>query len=125
MEKIGLVLLGFIAVVALVGLVNLDTGTGQVYYSSYQYTSVIVAGRLVNGPANGYVEGTGDGETVAIGTVTNGVYQLTLSSGWRQHQNIDFYVNGKKCNSIPVSQYLVPPQILYSGQIAFDMMCTP
>jgi hypothetical protein len=124
MEKIGLVLLGFIAVIALVGLVRLDTGTGQVYYNSYQYTSVIVAGRLVNGPANGQLSGIADGETVAIGTVKSGVYQLTLSNSWRQHQYIDFYVNGQKCNSIPVSQYLVPPQILYSGQIAFDMMCT-
>ncbi len=124
MEKIGLALLVFIAVVALVGLVRLDTGTGQVYYNSYQYTSVIVAGRLVDGPANGYINGIADGDQVAIGTVRNGVYQLTLSSGWRQHQYIDFYVNGQKCNSIPVSQYLVPPQILYSGQVAFDMMCT-
>lgn len=124
MEKIGLAFLVLIAVIALVGLVRLDTGTGNVYYNSYQYTSVVVAGRLVDGPANGDLIGLGDSETVAIGTVRNGVYQLTLSSGWRQHQNIDFYVNGQKCNSIPVSQYLVPPQILYSGQIAFDMMCT-
>ena len=124
MEKIALLLFGFIAAVALIGLVNLDTSTGQVYYNSYQYKSVNVAGRLINGPSNGYLGGISDGETVAVGTVKNGVYQLTLSNSWRQHQYIDFYVNGQKCNSIPVSQYLVPPQILYSGQIAFDMMCT-
>lgn len=123
MEKIGLALLVLIAVVAFVGLVKLDTSTGNVYYTSYQNPQSAV-GRLTNAPGAQFLIGMANGETVARGEVQNGVYQVSLSGSWRTSQSIGIFVNGDKwCTALPVSRILDPQQRLYSGPVVVDLEC--
>ena len=123
MERIGLALLVLIAVVAFVGLIKLDTSTGNVYYTSYQNPQSVV-GRLTNAPGAQFVTGMANGEIVGRGEVQNGVYQLPLSGGWRASQSIGLFVNGDKwCTAIPVSRILDPQQRLYSGPVVVDLEC--
>src|SRR5574341_802924 len=124
MEKIGLALLVLIAVVAFIGLVNLDTSTGQVYYTSYQYKTQIVTGNMVNAPPGGFILGVADGVVVGRGELANGQYQMTVSGSWRDHLGIDVFVNGQAyCATIPVARLLDPSQILYDGRIALSIEC--
>jgi hypothetical protein len=123
MERIALALLVVIAVVAFVGLIKLDTSTGNVYYTSYQGPQS-VAGRLTNAPGAEFLLGFANGEQVAVGEVQNGVYQLSLSGSWRESLTIGLFVNGNKwCTAIPVSRILDPQQRLYSGQAVIDVEC--
>lgn len=123
MEKIGLALLVLIAVVAFVGLVKLDTSTGNVYYTSYQNPQSII-GRLSNAPGAVFLVGFANGERVAVGEVQNGVYKLTLSGAWRSSSTIGLFMNDDKwCTAIPVSRILDPQQRLYSGPAVVDLEC--
>ncbi len=124
MEKIGVALLVLIAVVAFIGLVNLDTSTGQVYYTSYQYKTQIVTGNILNAPAGEYVLGVADGVQVGIGEIANGQYQMTVSGSWREHLGIDVMINGQTyCATIPVARLLDPSQIMYDGRVALSIEC--
>jgi len=121
MEKIALSLFVLIAVVAFVGLIKLDTGTGNAYYTSYQYLTVRLSG-AINAP-NGHIEGYGDDVLVGRGEITNGAYQMTLSSGWREHLKIDIFVNGESCTSVAVPIILNTQKIHYQGNIVLDLEC--
>jgi hypothetical protein len=123
MERIALALLVVIAAVAFVGLIKLDTSTGNVYYTSYQNPQA-VAGRLTNAPGAQFLVGMANGEQVAVGEVQNGVYQVSLSGSWRTSQSIGIFVNGDRwCTAIPVSRILDPQQRLYSGPVVVDLEC--
>lgn len=124
MEKIGVAFLVLIAVIAFVGLIRLDTSTGNVYYTSYSYKSQSVVGRLSNAPGAEYLIGIANGAQVAKGEVQNGVYKLTLSGAWRESLDIGLYINGDKwCTALPVKRILDPQQRLYSGPVAIDLEC--
>ncbi|MEM3154812.1 MAG: hypothetical protein QW165_04600 [Candidatus Woesearchaeota archaeon] len=125
MEKIALALLVLIATVAFVGLVKLDTSTGQAYYTSYQYKTQTLVGRLLNAPPNAeFIIGVADTGVVGRGEIQGGIYKMTLSGAWRENLVIDLYINGDRyCSSVAVARILDPQRLLYTGQYVLDVWC--
>lgn len=123
MEKIALALLAVIAVVAFVGLVKIDTNAGNAYYDSYARVPMSkLSGRITN-TAGASLNAVGNAGLVGQGTVQGGTYELQLFDNWRINDNIDMYVDGKFCASVPVAVLLNAQQILYNGVVVYDLQC--
>jgi len=123
MEKIALSLLVVIALVAVVGLVKLDTNTGNAYYDSYARVPMSkLSGRIVN-TAGTTINAVGIAGLVGQGTIYGGVYELQLFDNWRINDNIEIYVDGRFCASVPVAALLNAQQILYNGVVIYDLAC--
>jgi hypothetical protein len=145
MKAIALALLGLIAAVALVGMINLDSNTGMfmtrgnmvlsggifdqdgyVLYTNKQARQ----GRLINS----IVAIAPDGRVIGNGQVTPGQYKLTLYGEWRDYPvlNLDIGVYDAArpdrntlvpCTQINIDEILNKPGRRSGGQQQLDLYC--
>lgn len=145
MKAIGLLLLGLIAAVALVGLINLDSNTGmfmtrgnmvlsggifdQDGYALYTNKQARY-GRLLNS----IVAVAHDGRVIGNGQVTPGQYKLTMYGDWRDYPVVNLQIGVYDaarpersslvdCTSINIADIMNKPGRRSGGQQQLDLYC--
>jgi len=144
MEKIALALLVLIAVVALVGMLNLDSNTGMFMTRG----NVVISGSIYD--EDGYVLYTNkqsryqrligsvvavapDGRIAGSGPVSPGQYSLTLTGDWRDYDfltlQVGFYDAARlernsltDCTTISTAELLARPGMRH-GKLNMDLYC--
>ncbi len=145
MKAIGLLLLGLIAAVALVGLINLDSNTGMFMTRG----NMVLSGGIYD--QDGYVLYTNkqarygrllnsivavgpDGRVVGNGQVSPGQYKLTMYGDWRDYPVVNLQIGVYDaarpersslvdCTSINIADIMNKPGRRAGGQQQLDLYC--
>ena len=121
MKLITIALISLVALVAVLGLLYVRSGTGQAYYDSYSFLNAKFTGSILNAQGD-VIEVFGDGELIGTGQVLGSRYEVSTPD-WRNYLVVAFRVDGRPCGSIPVPVILTSAQRTYNGDTQLNLEC--